>query len=509
VRKIHIRARGGNPDICDSCQPVTERPCGACGRVGRIVLAATADAPALGRCCYSEPQATCSACGRDRPCVGARDPAPLCSTCRTKGHTTQCVDCGQQRRPDRRVKGGVICAACTERRGGTCAACRDCATHARLIAGRCQSCRLGAFIAELRQRADPAAAAALEPFLAGLAASPNPASTLRRLQRPSFALLEQLLAGTVELNHAALDSAAGDVAHERAVAFLRDALVDHGVLERRDEHSAALARWQQHTIEQIAPGTDRAHVRAYATWHVAHQLARNVQRERATRAPQKYARSLINEAIKLVLWLHAQELALSDLRQDLIDTWITTGASTRRQVRLFLAWLERGDITPALHVAWHPRGRLAAPLDDEQRFSALRRLLHDRDADPRDRLAGCLLLLYAQPLTRTAALKSTDIALTANAQTTITLARGAIVLPEPLGSVALALRNQRLTTTAREGWLTSRPGRHAALLALAARLPAPILAERLGFDPSRAAQWTRAAGGAYADYVAVRTGTGA
>ena len=47
-------------------------------------------------------------------------------------------------------------------------------------------------------------------------------------------------------------------------------------------------------------------------------------------------------------------------------------------------------------------------------------------------------------------------------------------------------------------------GRHAALLALAVRLPAPILAERIGIHQARASQWARLAGGTYADYVAVR-----
>lgn len=46
--------------------------------------------------------------------------------------------------------------------------------------------------------------------------------------------------------------------------------------------------------------------------------------------------------------------------------------------------------------------------------------------------------------------------------------------------------------------------RHGALLALASRLPAPILAERLGFHPARAANWVRAAGATYVDYVALR-----
>jgi hypothetical protein len=52
--------------------------------------------------------------------------------------------------------------------------------------------------------------------------------------------------------------------------------------------------------------------------------------------------------------------------------------------------------------------------------------------------------------------------------------------------------------------ITSRPGRHGALLALAGRLPAPILAERLGIHQARAAQWARAAGATYAPYVRLR-----
>jgi hypothetical protein len=55
----------------------------------------------------------------------------------------------------------------------------------------------------------------------------------------------------------------------------------------------------------------------------------------------------------------------------------------------------------------------------------------------------------------------------------------------------------------RYGIKRSREGRHAALLALAARLPAPILAERSAIHQSRAAAWVRMAGSTYADYVAL------
>jgi hypothetical protein len=158
----------------------------------------------------------------------------------------------------------------------------------------------------------------------------------------------------------------------------------------------------------------------------------------------------------------------------------------------------------------------------------LRRLLHDHDIGLRERFAGSVLLLYAQPLTRIAQLRISDIATAAGGEIAITFARGAIVLPEPLASIALALRYQRIADGEADGWLlpgrkpgmhitaehlrkrlaplgiTSRPGRHGALLALAGRLPAPILAERLGIHQARAAQWARAAGATYSPYVRLR-----
>jgi hypothetical protein len=139
-----------------------------------------------------------------------------------------------------------------------------------------------------------------------------------------------------------------------------------------------------------------------------------------------------------------------------------------------------------------------------------------------------VLLLYAQPLTRIAQLRTSDITTTDSGEIAIRVARGAIVLPEPLASIALALRDQRISSEDVDDWLlpgrkpgthitaehlrkrlapsgvTSRPGRHGALLALAGRLPAPILAERLGIHQARAAQWVRAAGGTYSGYVEPR-----
>jgi hypothetical protein len=358
TRQVRIRARDGQPDICGGCAPKRHAPCGLCRRVGVIAVKATDSSPAIGRCCWRPAIATCSCCARERPCYHATGPDPVCLSCRRGRRVATCVDCGQQRPAQRRVSGGVVCAPCDRRRGNTRGICAGCGANAPLRRELCDACRLRERVAQLAAGGDRHARAVLAPYLAALAAAPNPTSTLRWLQRPTLALLQDLLAGRIAVTHQALDVAQGDAHTGRAVGYVRAALIDAGVLEPRDEHSAAFGHWQHGALDAIAPGPDRGRVRAYATWHVAHHLAQTSARCRATPATQKHARSLVSEAIKLVLWLHEQQFELRDLRQDLIDGWIADGASTRRRVRIFLQWLARAGVTVDLHVTWkHARSR--------------------------------------------------------------------------------------------------------------------------------------------------------
>ncbi len=301
-------------------------------------------------------------------------------------------------------------------------------------------------------------AATLGPFLAELTGSENPSSTIRWFYTPGFEITRRLLAGEIPISHQGLDVVAVDA--PKPVAFLRAKLVDSGVLDERDEASAQFAAWHATAVLQIAAGADRAHVRAYATWQVAHQLAQTVKRRgEATHPSVKYADSLVSEAVKLALWLHDQQLELADLHQDLIDEWIAAGSGVRRRVRLFLAWLRRAQVIGALDVDWDDRPATRPAIDEEQRFGILRRLLHDRDLDLRDRFTGSVLLLYGKPTTQIAALRTTDVRTTADGEITLRLGRGEIPLPEPLAEIAQTLRDQQLERTATNGWLI--PGRHA------------------------------------------------
>ncbi len=111
-------------------------------------------------------------------------------------------------------------------------------------------------------------------------------------------------------------------------------------------------------------------MRVYATWQVAHKLARGPRRSPAS---LKYAKSQVTEAVKLVVWLHDRQLELTDLRQDLLDGWVAGGAMTRRRVRFFVQWVARAGVAGPLEVAWDYRFSARPALSDEERLALLRR----------------------------------------------------------------------------------------------------------------------------------------
>ncbi len=196
----------------------------------------------------------------------------------------------------------------------------------------------------------------------------------------------------------------------------------------------------------------------------------------ASESSQKYARSLVGEAIALVLWLHEDQLELANLRQDLVDEWIAAGSGMRRRVRLFLVWLARSSVTSRLTVAWDDRVPTREAITDEQRFATLRRLLHDQDIDLRDRFAGSVLLLYGRPITKIAGLRTADIDSTADGTVTLRLGRGATPLPRaarhdrarPTRPAATPDRDGRLAV-ARSARRTAHHSRYAAAATQAPR----------------------------------------
>jgi hypothetical protein len=176
---------------------------------------------------------------------------------------------------------------------------------------------------------------------------------------------------------------------------------------------------------------------------------------------------------------------------------------------------------------WHGP---AGPLDTEKRWADARRLLHDDTLTISDRVAGLLLLLYAQRIARITQLTADDIH--DNGDTVaIAFGRVPVTLPKPLSALVRELVATRksgniITASGAQPWLFLgiRPGhpigddalgnrlqriglnprqdRSTALFSLATELPAAMLARMLGIHIAVAVQWQQASSGDWTAYAA-------
>ena len=301
-----------------------------------------------------------------------------------------------------------------------------------------------------------------------------------------------------------------------------------GALPPRDEDLARAGQWLAEVLDTISPAADRRLVQAYATWQVMRRLRASAAAAARPRTPTAHARNNIRAAASLLAWLRGRGTTLGACGQADIDQWLRTGPSACL-ARDFLSWAAaRGHCQP-LTIPAPPRATGPA-ISQDQRWTLAARLLHDTALDPTDRVAGCLLLLYGQPLSRIAS-HDHQPGHRRDGETFIRLGRHDVPVPGPLADAVLQLisggRSYRgvgspaATTWLFPGHLPGRPitpatlgerlraigiyaqtGRRAALLDLAAQLPAAVLADLLGLHENTAAKWMHQAGGDWSRYAA-------
>ncbi|MBO0805852.1 MAG: hypothetical protein J2P25_22620, partial [Nocardiopsaceae bacterium] len=172
----------------------------------------------------------------------------------------------------------------------------------------------------------------------------------------------------------------------------------------------------------------------------------------------------------------------------------------------------------------------AGPLDQDRRWEDARRLLHDGACPPGLRAAGLLVLLYGQTLSDITALTTRHV-LREDDRVLLLLGSRPVELPAPLDALVTGLADSPETTgrgllAAPGDWLfpgrwpgtsltadalakrlrgigiSPRRARSTALLALAAEVPAAILAKTLGISIHAAVGWQKASAGDWAGYAA-------
>ena len=177
-------------------------------------------------------------------------------------------------------------------------------------------------------------------------------------------------------------------------------------------------------------------MQAYATWQVMRRLRASAAAAARPRTPTAHARNNIRAAASLLAWLRGRGTTLAACGQADIDQWLRTGPSACL-ARDFLTWAASRGHCRRLTIPAPPRATGPA-ISQDQRWALAARLLHDTALDPTDRVAGCLLLLYGQPLSRIAAMTTSQVT-RRDGETFIRLGRHDVPVPGPLASAVLQL----------------------------------------------------------------------
>ncbi|WP_331746269.1 hypothetical protein OG936_39720 (plasmid) [Streptomyces sp. NBC_00846] len=472
---------------------------------------------------------TCSRCTR-HGCFAARWPdGYVCRTChdkalRVRGH---CPGCGADRAlPGLRADDHAsICPDCA---GFTVSyQCVRCGHEGKLHARHlCTRCTFADRLTELLDDGTGRIRPELVPLADSLLAMDNPLSGLTwlytrkgRTDSPEH-LMRRLGLGEIELTHEAFHP----LQPWRAASHLRELLMACGVLPAVDKQICSFERW---LVGHLADITDPDHaqlVRRFATWEILPNLRTRAEKKPLTPASRRYAGDQVKHATAFLGWLAEHGLTLPTCRQTDIDAWhVEHTGHGRNTIRPFLLWCMASKLTrrfrlPAAVI------RQATPLPQHERIDLLGRLLTDHDLPLRPRVAAAIVLLYAQPLSRVVRLTVDDVIHDGD-QVLLRLGEPSSPVPGPVADLLLSWlpnRDNMNTATNRDSrWLF--PGRRAgqpmhpdALSALindlgiptiASRvsairqhvleMPAPVVADALGYHQVTTAKLAAQAGGTW------------
>ena len=396
---VALRGRGGQPDICVNCYRLPAAACSVCGRIRPCTFAATSQL--VCKQCAPRATAICARCGQDRPPTARWPEGPVCDTCYNAAlrRRVPCASCGQTRRPvSPPGPDADTCARCAGL--PVTSMCADCGTEDKMSEKhRCARCSLQRRAAALLSGGTGQVPGELAAVLTAICSARNPRTALNWLRAGAgAAILADLGAGRIAATHQALDQHP----RPRAAGYLRQMLTAGGVLPPRDEELARAEQWLAGLLASMTVPEHRRLVRAFATWQVILRLRRTSQARRRPRTCTARARNMISAAVRFLSWLGERGTPLPACRQAGIDDWLTARPGAA-DVRDFLAWAARQGHCQLFGIPRPPR-RAGTAIGDSQRRDLVTRLLHDDSIPVTNRVAGCLVLLFGQNMTRAAAI---------------------------------------------------------------------------------------------------------
>lgn len=450
--------------------------CVRCQRHMRKAAVTWPDGKVCNSCFYEATSlfGSCPSCGMERMLPGRLDigDQPVCRDCARIRQDYHCRSCGQEARPYRRG----VCARCTLRAD---------LEH------------------DLIRDDTPSEVAAL---IDALCSADRPESVLTWKRSAKVQpLLSAVASGATALTHEGLDAYEPTGRH---VEHLRSILVHHKALPPRDKYIAYFTRWLEDKLAAVENDEIKRPVRQFATWHHLRRINELALAGKSTRGSVHSSKQEITETLRFLAWLDAEHgRTIETCVQQDVDQWVTTGPTTRHAIRTFLIWAAKSRINRSVTLGFR-HARSVRLLTQEEPLAWIRELLQGDSESLPYCVAGTLLLLYAQPLVKVAEFPMEKVVITPDGLS-LQLGDPPSPVPEPFSALLrehISRRPNLRTTGAGSPWLFPgyRPGEHihpntlmdrlralgidllgarnTALRELVAQVPAPVVAEMLGYS---------------------------
>jgi hypothetical protein len=480
---------------------------------------------------YERPAKLCSRCAQHWRFGFNWPEGYVCRSCVTRAVKTRgrCPKCRVERLlvgrdgDDRPIC--VRCAGIT-----TCFTCSTCGTEGQQWYSRtCVSCSLKRRLGAVLDDGSGQVSATLVPLFVKLTSATSAIGPMTWLNKPAVRRrLADLADGSVPLTHEGVDTMAGLQGRE----FLRELLMDTGLLPKRDKYLAAFSVWRHRRLASITDPATRSEISTYLAWRHMRDLTVRSDAGRLTAAATGMARDKTDAAVRFLDFLSDRGLALPKVRQNDIDDWFAS-ASNPFMAADFITWAIRrrrcGRLTvPTKQVKSSP-GCSSARLAE-----ITRRLLTDEDIALGDRVAGLIVLLFAQQVARVSELRLSDLVET-DGELLLKLGPEPVCLPAPVAALVSRYAGERWNmTTTNTGtdflFPGGRPGEHIIAMQLRHRLgligitkaerqgslthllsevPAAVVAMATGYSSGTTATRAAQAGTDWAGYAALkRAGAG-
>lgn len=527
VSSVARRNDGGQP-ICQNCwhrDPRSWKPCAKCGNSRRV--AAVTEAGPVCQSCRPGPALACSICrsaGAGRIGISRATGTPVCERCRKRWIT--CSRCGTGAPLKGGTLGEPLCAHCLNPDPAFWKRCAACQVTWQLSVAECTRCSLDRRLKQAFTPAGGTAAPELGRLREALVGVGRPDLMLDWLNKPGVRRTLQAVAARGAVTHEALDM----LPPGRTLAYVRSMLVAAGAIPARDERLTALETWITQAIGRHPDPGHRRVLHGYAVWHHLRRLRGRLDGRPASRQQVKNVHDQVTAAAAFLDWLQERGLTLGACTQAELDQWLAGTSGYLARSANFVRWAVARRHASRLTAPAPRWAGPSGPLDQDRRWADARRLLHEETCPAADRVAGLLIVLYAQKLNVITALTAEHV-LQEDDRTLLRLGSRPIALPAPLDALVGALAAGRRAPgssllSVPSPWLfpgrwpgsaltedalakrlhalgiSPRQSRSTALFTLAADVPAAILAKTLGIHIKAAIQWQKISGGDWAAYAA-------